>query len=62
MKEPEIKGQLFGATLIHEGNHISVQLSTEDDEVWHDHGTRFDASWLGDLIFVLAQARKKIKD
>ena len=63
-KNIEFKGELMGVRLVPRGQtdrHISVQMLIEDDEHWHDLGSRFSSSWIGELIEQLQEAKKYMK-
>lgn len=49
-----ILSEQFGTNLVDRGDgHILIQLLSEDDEHWSEHGETFSSFWLDDLIKVL---------
>lgn len=59
----EFKGNCKGVRLKKRGaddNHISVQLLTEDDEMWYE-GDSFSSYWIDELIEQLQNAKKFIE-
>ncbi len=60
----EIKKKQFGVKIIPRGpndEHVVIQIITEDDENWFDHGNSFSSYWIDDLIDVLQETRRYIQ-
>lgn len=59
----EFRGRQFGIRLIDRPDcpNDAVQIISEDDGHWHDHGNQFDASWIDDLIQALRVAQQSAK-
>ncbi len=60
----EIKGGQLGVILhprSNEDNHVCVQIISEDDGNWSKNGQYFSSFWIDDLIFVLEEAKEKMK-
>lgn len=59
----ECRGKQFGVRIVKRKGapNDAVQIISEDDDNWFDHGYQFDAGWLDDLIEVLQMAKKMAK-
>lgn len=42
-------------------SHILIQIMSEDDENWYEHGNSFSSFWLDELISVLTIAKENLE-
>lgn len=58
-----IVGEQFGVRVVRRNDapNDAVQIISEDDGNWFEHGNQFDAGWIDDLISVLRAAQKDAK-
>jgi hypothetical protein len=60
-----IRCELFGVNLTPrdtDDQHIMIQLMTEDDGNWFNHGSSFSSYWIDDLIEALMKTKIELID
>ena len=59
----EIRGEQFGVRFVKHPkmDKAIIQIITEDDENWFEHGNPFSQHWIDELIEVLQKAKDQSK-
>ena len=65
-ESPDLHGSCFGVdftprNIKDEDKAVIIELSIEDDLLWHRYDFKFSAFWLNDLILTLQKARHMLQ-